>query len=523
MKLEKKNKMLILIITLLTLFVSCNNETNEQIPKKSLYVPQGLMQEPIIQNMLNELASCNIIVNSNNILKFPSVEKFINTIDILEHTDFSFDKDSLYCDDAVYSAFEYYYNFTSLRKVIEDNITQLEISDALYENNNPDDHFIVNSALRSLLSSDCIVMISNTYYIFFDDFIIGVLNEDWRSVELVLSVSQGSNEEDLLFLCNSNENIFYIDGDTKSICTVNYSYVRSHTNPYQFQFINHSFCIESNFSVLWDFGDGTTSTELSPIHTFSSNFDSSNVVLHIFYDNHDYKMLKNVKLWCNSDFTFQIGSDGKVAFTSTSSPGENDKITNYSWDFGDLDTLSGADKSKVTHQYGSNGIYIVKLIINTKDECSHECSYNVTIENKICCKNNDHRKVTIDVGPKNKIKSHLRVTNGLWLIHRLDAKTVYYYVKNNGSLKREKADEIGAGWIGTIYPNGNGDVCGSPVTTDLCKIKKNRKYYIYSYSTMYSKIRVLPNSLTATYFVYDANDNVDKRQLGAKIHQKSCN
>lgn len=523
MKSQKKIKKLLFILTLFSIVASCNNEINDQSHQKSLLVPPGLMQEPIIQNMINDLSSCNISLNSNNILKFPSIEKFINAIDILENANLLFDKDSLYCDDAVYSAFEYYYNFTSLRAKIEDNIFQLENNDALFENNNPDDHFIINNTIRSLLSEDCVVMISNTYYIFFDDFIIGVLNGDWRNVELVLSISQSPNEDDLLFLCNSNEDIFYIDGDTKSKCTVNFSYTRSLTNPYQFYFKNHSFCLENNFSVLWDFGDGTTSTELNPIHTFSSSFDSSNVLLHIFYDNNDYKIIKNIKLWCNSDFTYQVGSDGKVAFTSTSSPGENDQIANYSWNFGDFSNVSGADKTKVTHQYSSNGTYLVKLIITTKDECTHESSYIVTIENKLCCKNNDHRIVTIDVGPKNKIKSHLRVTNGLMYIHRIDAKTVCYYVKNNGSLKREKADELGAGWKGEIYPNGNGDGCGSSVNTELSKIKKNRKYFIYSYSTVYSKIRVLPNSLTATYFVYDANDNVNKRQFGAKIHQKSCN
>jgi len=519
-----------LVITILTIsgiafYTSCEKEkNNEHRFNKSMGIPTGLLQETVIQNMISYLSSLNINLHTNGVLMFESVDDLNKTLEILAVTDSLFDKDSLYCDESVLCAFEYYYSFSSLRASIEEDIINLENNDALFENNDPDDHYIVNNYMRSLLSPQCVVMIANTYYIFYSDYIIGIMNNDWKSVENVLNTN--GNEEDLLLLCNENPNIFYTDAYTKERCVANFSYTRSANNPNQFTFTNLSFSSDyQNMTYLWEFGDGNISTNANPIHIFANGFDTSTVTLTVFFEGQSYIKSKGINGFCNADFTFQNGQDGNVAFTSTSIPENGDEINNYSWNFGDQHTVSGSDKKSVTHQYNHNGQYVVRLTITTKNGCSDEICYNVEVTNKTCCKANDHRKITITVGTNRKIKSHARVSNGLWLIHRLDAKTVYYKVKNNGSLKRKKADRIGAGWKGNIYNSGGANDCGSICPVDIGNSKKNRKYYIFGDVCQigHDMISVLPSSLTSTYYLYDHSDNVNKNGYGANIHQKSCN
>ncbi|MFK8038804.1 MAG: PKD domain-containing protein [Crocinitomicaceae bacterium] len=128
----------------------------------------------------------------------------------------------------------------------------------------------------------------------------------------------------------------------------------------------------------WDFGDGNTSTNQNPNHTYNSN-NTYNVCLTITYT--DQGITCN-KTYCEdyvyicgdepcpqitADFSYIIDANCNIQFTNlTNVPGN---ITSYSWSFGDGATSSQANP---LHSYNQNGNYTVCLTIayqNGANEC----------------------------------------------------------------------------------------------------------------------------------------------------------
>lgn len=108
----------------------------------------------------------------------------------------------------------------------------------------------------------------------------------------------------------------------------------------------------------WDFGDGTTSTEQNPVHTFT-NGGAYDVVLDIYrgQDGASSTQVVNVGGVPVADFigtptSVNIGET--IAFTDKSSNSPNQ----WAWDFGDTKTLITQNPS---HAYQLKGIYTVSL------------------------------------------------------------------------------------------------------------------------------------------------------------------
>jgi PKD repeat protein len=144
-----------------------------------------------------------------------------------------------------------------------------------------------------------------------------------------------------------------------------------------FNFINFSFGTDLEYE--WNFGDGTTSTEMNPTHTYSedglyqvdltvSNDSCSNTMSMIIITDWD--------IWydteCNAVFLPVIIPDSnQVFFLNFSS---TDAIT-FEWDFGDGTTST---ENSPVHTYDSAGVYTVLLEITTATGCTS--SFEVTID-----------------------------------------------------------------------------------------------------------------------------------------------
>jgi PKD repeat protein len=122
-------------------------------------------------------------------------------------------------------------------------------------------------------------------------------------------------------------------------------------------------------SYLWDFGDGSTSTEESPIHAFQSE-GTYLVTLTAKGKKDDISVSKNITiLGVTADFTFtndQMTGDD-VVFTNTSENAES-----YSWDFGDGSTSTEVSP---THAYSLGGTFTVTLTASygaAEDEISKD-------------------------------------------------------------------------------------------------------------------------------------------------------
>lgn len=152
-------------------------------------------------------------------------------------------------------------------------------------------------------------------------------------------------------------------GNCQALFTYNFTSANS------VQFTNAS---QSTGAVnyFWDFGDGGTSNQTNPSHTY--NQSGLYIACLTIYDS-----LTNCQsTYCDSLFVQGGGSNCQAAFSvsyngntvvfndqSTSSPSP---IFNWYWDFGDGTTSNAQNPS---HTYNQSGLYNVCLTIETTDSC----------------------------------------------------------------------------------------------------------------------------------------------------------
>ncbi len=116
----------------------------------------------------------------------------------------------------------------------------------------------------------------------------------------------------------------------------------------------------------WDFGDGTTSTEQNPIHTYATpgtylvcltiEDDDGNCTSHVC---HHIQVNHPPAGDCHAAFTFELVAGGLgVQFTNTSTG--TTAHTTYFWDFGDGGTST---EENPHHTYSHDGHYTVCLFI----------------------------------------------------------------------------------------------------------------------------------------------------------------
>ena len=139
----------------------------------------------------------------------------------------------------------------------------------------------------------------------------------------------------------------------------------------------------------WDFGDGTTSDQINPIHTFATN-GMYQVCLTI--TNADASCTDTrCKEVCLGDMPPPPPTDGCHAFYHAYHPEGNllewhfdnaswgEDIINWEWDFGDGTTAQGQNQ---THTYEANGNYLVCLsITNDSATCTNTYCHTIHIGN----------------------------------------------------------------------------------------------------------------------------------------------
>lgn len=152
-------------------------------------------------------------------------------------------------------------------------------------------------------------------------------------------------------------------------CQAMFTFTQQPDNLNTIHFKNLSFGNIS--SILWEFGDGYTSSEKNPTHTFAYNgvffvrltivsdncTSTTSMVLFIdpnaVYDND-----------CNALFLPVLFVDSlQIAFRNMSSPDAKD----FKWNFGDGTTST---EFVPIHTYREKGIYTVTLTITTADGCT---------------------------------------------------------------------------------------------------------------------------------------------------------
>lgn len=115
----------------------------------------------------------------------------------------------------------------------------------------------------------------------------------------------------------------------------------------------------------WDFGDGTTSSDQNPTHTYA-DAGSKNVTLTVIDSNGQASAPVSQAVQVDAPaqaptagFTSTVSADLTISFQDTSTPGSS-PIATWVWDFGD--GSSGADQNP-THTYAEAGSKQVSLTV----------------------------------------------------------------------------------------------------------------------------------------------------------------
>jgi gliding motility-associated-like protein len=127
----------------------------------------------------------------------------------------------------------------------------------------------------------------------------------------------------------------------------------------------------------WDFGDGNTSTDQNPTHSYASagNYNVTLVVATAANCTGTIQKQVSVNASPNAAFNFSnVCLNTAASFTdaSTSSVGN---ITNWQWNFGDGNT---ANTQSATNNYAASGTYDVELTV-TANGCSNIATQAITI------------------------------------------------------------------------------------------------------------------------------------------------
>src|SRR5690242_14007578 len=133
-----------------------------------------------------------------------------------------------------------------------------------------------------------------------------------------------------------------------------FTHAANAANPLEISFKNTSLHAESWY---WQFGDGTTSTEESPVHTYSASAHYQVRLTVRSAAGYSADTAMQVLAAAPAKAAFTVSMSGPyVSFTNTSSGAEAS-----SWDFGDNSGVS--DSLSPAHLYAAAGDYDVALTV----------------------------------------------------------------------------------------------------------------------------------------------------------------
>lgn len=480
-------KMLFFSICSIVLFSACQKE----------HIGFGAQKTSFSSNtdftsMISLLVEEGLHKGDFEILVFNDMNAFTNALVLIESTgDEIMDTDTTMDFDHYLSAIDSSFNFYSLHQQIEGQLKTLENENALFDENDPDNHFIVSDYLRTFLTPYCEVVIGDILYIFRDGYTIGVSDYDDNAVYAIRGlINTYADESEFYYLCNDNPNIFIVSPDSTTL-DVDFSVSCPDTNSFRVNFTNKTGSVIGNLSYLWDFGDGTTSTLPNPSHKYTTG-GLKTVTLTASGNGITKSIQRTItaqKGGAYVDFSYTHNPSGKYFFTINGSVYPGDYPSYYEIEFGDYSyTTENSSNTTIiiNHQYPysySSQSVNIKVSLHTQNGSFVSMQRSLTVSYKKCKKNCSAHTKNNTVFPHYHlcdnyyVKSAVQIVN-FGLTHAIYSKSIFLRKNNNKSYTRVKADSLTTGAAGSIYFYSNNtpdDNCGIDTTFNLHKKRSNCK------------------------------------------------
>ena len=143
--------------------------------------------------------------------------------------------------------------------------------------------------------------------------------------------------------------------------------------------ISFSTLTESS-SYLWDFGDGTTSDEQNPSHTFQDLGDYTVTLTVVNACGLEGSVEDQVSIGASSNWPDNLGFGVSSSIACPNQPlifTADDGNYTYAFDFGDDHTLEESDDRSVSHAYTAEGVYDVS--VTYFNQCAADTTVIITV------------------------------------------------------------------------------------------------------------------------------------------------
>lgn len=454
-------QLLVALICVIVLYnyIGCNKQNDSVDP---------------VQPPQNRMSSCSFTVSISsweNMLHFDNLESFNASLSELEVHDNAPENELYYAIDSIVlrndflDCFEGHYNYESLRSNIEDR-RMLFLTNNIDTDQDPDNHFIMDKYLRTLLNSATEVRIGDFYY--------KVLGND-KVIQISIS-----EPDDILKVRNANFAAPCVFPQVLSNLGLRNTKYWDGNVPLSF--------INSNIEL-------TCKVKLSFERDPNNPGPGINIIFHDSYPNGAFpaSSIQSIEI--------DINNDGFIENTW----GSGFPMGNYTFFFPQPTTTQ---------------VRIKTTFSNANGQCEAEDIVTLNPGDFACCDKNDREKVkwTYYDNDKRRFKSVVWARNiGIILYHRIGAKTFNEKKKNNGNgWKDEKADNIGARIqsdsdpVPSIYYFKDDEgACGNPTFTHYngdatSSSNKDKHEYILKIG---STFWVQKNSIHSVHAVDDNGSN----------------
>lgn len=166
------------------------------------------------------------------------------------------------------------------------------------------------------------------------------------------------------------------------VCHASYNAHQGDPEQQVISFTDHSTSDGTIISWSWDFGDGTSSTEQNPTHTYLQP-GTYLVCLHITDDSgctshvcHNVIVHHPPAAVCHALFAIHQSNENELTIDFTDISTSDGTITSWLWEFGDG---TSSTEQNPSHTYDHAGTFLVCLFITDDNGCTSHFCHHVTL------------------------------------------------------------------------------------------------------------------------------------------------